>query len=250
MLIYLDLIFILNYWIDFLLLIATNIILKKKVNIIRVLIASFVGALTTFTVFIDNYSVLVIIKIVVCIIMQLIANKVTSIKSILENSFYFYLVSIILAGSLYLFKLDKLSVKYNYLLLFITTPIILYINKKQISKIDTYYKDRYDVYLYYKNKKYLFNAFLDTGNKLYDQYKKRPIILIHSNKIKFNYNDGLLVPIETVNSKSVLKCIKADKIIIDGKEIKNVIVGLSDKEFKIEDINMILHKDIMGGIRW
>lgn len=250
MLIYIDLLFILNCWIDFLILITTNIIIRKKISYKKIFISSLLGGFSTFTIFISNKIILFILKIIICILMEMIVNGVTSIKSVLEDSIYFYLVGIILAGTLYILKLDNMNIMTYYLLLIIITPIILYISKNKILKLDLFYKDRYDVLLIYKNKKYFFNAFLDTGNKLYDPYKRRPIVLIYSKKIKFDYKDGLLIPIETANYKSLLKCIKVDKLFIDNKEVKNVVVGLSDKKFNIEDVNMILHKDIIGGIRW
>lgn len=249
MLIYIDLLFILNCWIDYLLLITTNIIIRKKISHKKVFLASLIGGISTFTIFISNNIILSILKIIICIFMEMIVNGVESIKSIIENSLYFYLVGIILAGTLYILKLDNLNIFNYYLLLFIITPIILYISKNKIIKIDLFYKDRYDVLLIYKNKKYYFNAYLDTGNKLYDPYKRRPISLIYSKKIKYNYKEVLYVPIETANNDSLLKCIKVDKLIIDNKEIKDILVGLSDKKFNLEDINMILHKDIIGGLR-
>ena len=249
MLIYIDLLFILNCWIDYLLLITTNIIIRKKISHKKVFLASLIGGISTFTIFISNNIILSILKIIICIFMEMIVNGVESIKSIIENSLYFYLVGIILAGTLYILKLDNLNIFNYYLLLFIITPIILYMSKNKIIKIDLFYKDRYDVLLIYKNKKYYFNAYLDTGNKLYDPYKRRPISLIYSKKIKYNYKEVLYVPIETANNDSLLKCIKVDKLIIDNKEIKDILVGLSDKKFNLEDINMILHKDIIGGLR-
>ena len=250
MLIYLDLLLILNLWIDFLLLVATNIILKYKVSYIRILIASIVGSLSTFVIFINNNFLLFCLKIFISIIMQLIANRFQGIKTLLENVFYFYLVSIILAGTIYLFRDANIGFKENFFLLILFTPLVLYINKRQIKKLNSYYKEKYTVELYYKNKRYIFNAYLDTGNMLYDPYKKRPISIIYSSKIKFDYESGLLVPMETANDKSLLKCIKVEKMIVDNKIINNVLIGLSEKPFEIQDINMILHKDIIGGFRW
>lgn len=247
MLIYVDLLFILNLWIDFLLLITTNLILKYNTSYKRVLFSSIIGAFSTFFVVINNKVLLLILKIIIAIIMQVIVNSYKGFKTLIENVFYFYLVSIILAGTLYLLKLDKINMKENYLILLLATPIILYINNKEIKKLNNYYKEIYIVTIIYKNKKYLFNAFLDTGNVLYDQYKKRPISLIYTNKIKFNYDEGILVPIETANKKSLLKCIKVDKLIVEDKEYKNAIIGLMNKKFNIQDINMILHKDMLGG---
>lgn len=249
MLIYLDLLFFLNWWIDFLLLITTNIILKQSINKKRTIIASFFGALSTFTFFINNDSILIMLKIIICFIMQLIMNGYKGMKTISENVFYFYLSSVILAGFIYLFQIEKTSIKEKYLLLFLITPIILYLSNRKIKKIESYYKEIYEVVIIYNKKQYKFNALLDTGNNLYDQYKRRPISLIYSNKIKFDYNNGLLVPIETANKKSLLKCIKVDKMIIDDKEYKNAIIGLSNNKFNIQDINMILHKDIIGGLK-
>lgn len=247
MLIYIDLLFVLNLWIDYLLLITTNIVLKYNVSYKRIIISSIIGAFSTFLVFIDNNILLTILKIIICIVMQLIVNGYKGIKTLIENVIYFYIISIILAGFLYMFNLDKLSIKENYILLIIVTPIVLYIYKKQIKKIDNYYNETYSVTIIFKNKEYKFNAYLDTGNKLYDQYKRRPISLIYSTRIKYSYDDLILVPIETANYKSILKCIKVDKIIVNNKTIKNAIVGLSNEKFKIQDINMILHKDILGG---
>lgn len=247
MLIYIDLLFILNCWIDYLLLLVTNLILKYNIPYKKILLSSIFGGLSTFLIVIKNTYLLFALKIITAIIMELIVNGYNGIKNMLENAMYFYLSSIILAGGLYMLKLDKLSIKYNFILLILVTPLILIISKKMIKKLDIFYKDRYDVTLYLKNKKYNYNAYLDTGNKLYDQYKKRPICLIYDKKIKFDYENGLLVPIETANSKSLLKCIKVESILLDGKVYKDVLIGLVDKPFNMENINMILHKDMLGG---
>ena len=249
MLIYIDLLFILNVWIDFLLLLITNMILKRKIIYKRILLSSLVGGLLTFTIFINNKNILILLKVLICIVMQTISNGYKNIKYTVENTIYFYLTSIILAGTSYLLGIDKFTFKYNFILLFILSPIILIIVKKYLKKIESDYQERYNVTIVYNNQKYYFSALLDTGNKIYDPYKKRPISLIYSNKINFNYENGLLIPIETANSNSLLKCIKVEKMIIDGKEIKNPLIGLSDKKFNIDDINMILHKDIIGGLK-
>ena len=249
MLIYLDLLFILNLWIDFLLLVTTNMIMKNNCLYKRIILSSLIGACSTFLVFIDNSTLLIISKLLICIVMQLIANGYKGLKSLIENVFYFYLTSIILSGTFYLLNGNNIGLMERYLLLFVFTPVILYINSKKINKLNTYYKDVYDITLVYKNKKYKFNGMVDTGNNLYDQYKKRPISLIYFNKIKPNYEDLILVPMETANGKSILKCIKVDKMIIDNKIINKPLVGLSQNKFKIQDINMIIHKDLIGGIK-
>lgn len=245
MLVYVDLLFILNVWIDFVLLLSVNIVLRYTISYKRIVLSSLVGGVSTFIIFINNKPLSISLKIIICLAMMLISFKYKGVKTLIEEVFYFYLSSIILAGVFYLIKGNSNDPKMNLFLLFFLTPVIMKVYNKQVRKLDTYYKERYDVKLYYKNKIYQFNGYLDTGNNMYDPYKRRPIILIHTNKIKFNYEDGLLVPMETANNETLLKCIKVDMLEIDGRKVKNVLVGLSSKKFKIQNINMILHKDII-----
>ena len=89
-------------------------------------------------------------------------------------------------------------------------------------------------------------GFIDTGNNLYDPYKKRPIILISN---KYYRNDNfILVPYHTLSGNGLLKCIKPDIIFIEGIGYKgNVLVGFSDSPNLIDGIDVILHKDVMKG---
>ena len=102
--------------------------------------------------------------------------------------------------------------------------------------------------MFLNNKKYLFSAFLDTVNKLKDPYKKRPIILVNTDKIKFSYEDCILVPYETVSGNGILKCLVVDKIVIDNKHvIIKPLIGISNQMFKIEGINMLLNSQTLEG---
>lgn len=246
--IYVDLLFLLNVWIDFLLLYSVAIILKRVVSFYRIIIASLFGGITTFLIFfqIDSFHFF-IIKFIICCIMLFISF---SFRNFLENLFYFYLVSIILAGFIYMIKINiEISDFFaNFIMLIIFTPVVLYFYNFKVKKVSNYYNYLYNVKLYYSNNIYNFTAFLDTGNKLYDPYKKRPIVLLFSNEIAFDYSKGFLVPYETANSKNLLKCLKAEKMIIDNKVIKkNIVFGLVDKEFNLGEVNMILHSDFIGG---
>ena len=182
--------------------------------------------------------------------MVFITFKYKSFKSFCENIIYFYLVSIILGGFITIVK-DYMSVESfieNFIILSVFTPLILYFYYKKVKKINNHYNNLYDVELYYEDKIYKFKAFLDTGNKLYDQYKRRPIILVYTNKIKFDYTKGIMVPFETASGKSIIKCLEAEKIVINNDTIrKKVIFGLSNEGFNIDEVNMILHSDLIGG---
>lgn len=249
--VYVDLVFILNVWIDFFLLLSVSLILKRNASVKKILFASIIGGISTFFLFFSiSSTMLIVLKLLICCLIIYISFSFKSLKSFIENIIYFYLVSIILAGVIYIIKnnYNVNDFSHSFMILFILTPLILYFYYKKTRKINNHYNNLYNVNLYYHDNVYTFIAFLDTGNRLYDQYKKRPIILVNTKDIDFDYSKGILVPFETANGKTVLKCLIADKIIIDNTVIrKNVLFGLVNEKFNMEDVNMLLHSDLMGG---
>jgi hypothetical protein len=97
---------------------------------------------------------------------------------------------------------------------------------------------------------YEFNAFLDTGNKLIDPYKKRPIILVRENIISdSDIKKTLLIPYYTISGDGLLKCIIPFKIYINDIECnKKVLVGLSNN-IKLDGVDCILNEKMLGEIK-
>ena len=88
----------------------------------------------------------------------------------------------------------------------------------------------------------------------YDEFKYsetaslNAIIKVNTDKIKFSYEDCILVPYETVSGNGILKCLVVDKIVIDNKHvIIKPLIGLSNQMFKIEGINMLLNSQTLEG---
>lgn len=249
--IYLDLIFALNLFFDFTLLFSVNYILKRKTKLIRLILSSIVGSLSTFLLFISfNSFELFIIKLIISILMILISFGYTDIKYFIKNIYYLYFISILLGGFLYfidislyykhegiIFINNNLSI--NFVLMLIISPIIIYLYIKN-KKEEINYKKYYDVQINIDNKKLILNGFLDTGNKL-KSYSGYPIILIKKNLINFNNKKLIYIPYNTVNNKGILKCIKLNEIKINDKIInKNYLIGLID-DINIDGVNIILN---------
>ena len=63
-----------------------------------------------------------------------------------------------------------------------------------------------------------------------------------SNSVNLKDYKTILVPYETVNDKGLLKCIKANKIDIEGVGIKTkFLVGIMDDKISIDGVNCILN---------
>lgn len=257
--IYLDMMFMLNFCFDFILLLSVSIVLRRNISIKRLLLGSILGGLTIFILFIKiNNLELFIIKFLISLLMLLVTFKYRNLKYTLRNLGFLYINSIVLGGFLYFlnvqfsYKQEGLVFYYNglsinFIILIIISPLIIYIYIRQSISLKNTYSLYHKVNIYFNNKTYKVNGFLDTGNKLKDPTTNKPVIILKENIIK-NIKDYYLIPYTTIKDKGVLKCIKVDKIEISDVGIKEkVLIGLI-KNLKMEGIDCILNTAIMEEI--
>ena len=180
--------------------------------------------------------------------MVVISFGYKGIRYVIKNILYMYILSTLLGGIIYLFNIKvSNNVFLSYLIIIIIAIEVMVLYIKENKKMKNIYNNCYKVDIYFKsNDKLSLIGFVDTGNNLYDPYKKRPIILISN---KYYRNDNfILVPYHTLSGNGLLKCIKPDIIFIEGIGYKgNVLVGFSDSPNLIDGIDVILHKDVMKG---
>jgi len=260
MTIYIDLVLFLNFAFDFLLLMAVNIVLKRNVKLIRILLGALIGSLSILFLFIKlNSFTLFLLKIVVSILMTLITFKYESIKYTFNNLLYLYMISTILGGFLYLLNIEfsykqeglvfyfkGLSI--NFVVLLISAPIIIYIYIRQAKALKNNYSCYYKIEIVFKNNQSItLNSFLDTGNKLKDPITKKGIILINKESIKGKYNirSPMYVPFNSLNNHGLLKCFSPKYIIIKDKIYTNYLIGLSDNKINIDGVDCLLNYKLM-----
>ena len=243
MIIYVDVIFILNIFLDFVLLMSVSVILTRHVKIKRIIMGSIVGGVSIFILFINISSIIsFIFKLFLGILMSIVTFGYKNIKYTFNNLFYLYTLSFSVGGVMYLLMEKGI---YNYLVLIIGFIVVLFMFVKQSKSYQDNYSNYHKVEIYIKEKKYSLTGFLDTGNKLYDTYKHRPVIIVNK-KINYNFEDIIYVPCITINNESILKCLKTDKVIIDNHVFTNYLVGLSNKNINLDGIDCILHSKMKG----
>ncbi len=260
--IYIDLILFLNFAFDFIILLTTSILLKRNTKLIRIFIGAIIGSITILVLFIPftTFS-LFIIKIILSIIIILSTFGYHDIKYTLNNLFYFYIVSIILGGFMYYLNLEfsyknigivffHSGIGTNYIFVLILGPLVLYFYTKMMKKYKNDIKLYHKVDLYINNKIIKLNGLMDTGNTLVDPYNNKKIIIVYNKELNklINNRNFYLVPIESVNNSVLLKCIKVNKVFIEGLGIrKDVVVGLSNDKIKRNGVNCILNYLLMEG---
>lgn len=256
--IYLDIVLLINFGFDFLLLLSVSLILRRNASIYKLLIGSFIGSISILTLFMKINSIqLFFIKLIISILMCISSFKYKNIKYTIKNIIFLYLSSIVLGGALYLLNIEfsyknqgiifyknKLSI--NFIILIITTPIILYIYIKECKSLKTNYSNYHKVEIKINNETIKCNGFIDTGNKLKDPYKKRPIILMNNNYLEKKDINKIIVPAHTIMGTKLIECIKINNLKIDNNEIKKeVLLGFINKKIKIDGIDCLLNYEIM-----
>lgn len=246
--IYLDFVFLINFFFDFLLLYGTSKILKKIVSLKRLLLGSFIGTISLLFLFFSLSSLeLFLFKALISIIIIIVTFGK---KNFFQNITYFYILSIILGGSLYLLDITftyknsgmvfiKNGYVLNFILVLIVSPIIIYMFVKENRAYKLKITTKYQIEIYLNENKYLLEAILDTGNTLTDPYKHRPIVLIDK-KINHKRKRVIYVPYKALNTEGVIPCIIPDKVIINDKEFKNCLIGLSKEKFSLNGASCIL----------
>ena len=261
--IYIDLVILLNFIYDLLLLMTVDITLKRHIHIKRLLLSSLIGALSIIILFIPiNKYILFILKIFISIIMVLIAFCFKNIKYTLSNLLYLYMSSVILGGFLYLlniefsykrkglvFYFDSFSI--NYLLIIIIAPVILGLYIYEHKKYKSTYNFNLSIEIVFLNGKSLYcRGFIDSGNKLRDPISKKYVIIL-SHKLLSSYiniRSPMYVPYKGVNETGLIKCFKIRYLKVNNQIFTNYLVGISNNSFNLNGIDCLLNYKLMEDI--
>lgn len=220
--VYLDLIIILNFFYDTLIVLAVSVLLRYRVNLKRVFLSSLIGELSLITLFIrlDNIFLL-LLKLILSLIMVLLSFGK---NNYFNNLFYFYIITIILGGSSYLINGSNMYT--NLVLMIILSPIIItlyIINARRIKKELTIV---HDVIIVDSDNTIKLRGIMDTGNNVVCPITRLPVVFV-SDKLKLESNKLFVVPYRTIDNEGVLNCKMPDEFIMDGIIVKCLVATSS-----------------------
>ncbi len=264
MIVYADVIFLENLIINYVILYVTILLTKIKKSNFRILISSALGSAYA-VLSIENNNIFC--KLILSIIMIIIIFPTSNFKKILEILAIFYLISFTTGGTAialsYFIQEGKINlIEGNVLIKFpilvssmgVTVGIFLLVFafksiKRKISKKDIIY----DMEIFLKNKSIKIKALLDTGNMLKDPLTQKSVVVVTKRCLKKILSDEFFINMECIlggdkignienrikiipfnslgNEHGILLGIKSNKVIVDNIEIKDVIIGIYEKEF-------------------
>lgn len=194
MTIYIDVVLIENILMNYIILFTTGLILKIKIKHLRLILASFIGAIYSIIAYmgiLEIYSSIVL-KIILSIIIVYISFNPQNIKKLWKDILIFYMVSFVFGGAafalIYIVKPQDILMKNGLFLgtyplktvllgaivAFIIIITAFTVVKTKISKKDMYCQIKIKI-----NGKYIkAKTMIDTGNMLKEPITNTPVIIV------------------------------------------------------------------------
>ncbi len=267
--IYIDILFLINLIIDYLIISSTGIILGYKIITWRVLCASIVGATYSVIVFFPQLKLfnIIIFKVLISIIIVIISYKYSSFLSVLKSLLVYYIINMVYGGGMYAFHhFTSAGTKMNFsngvyyidlpLWLIITLTFIFYFVIKLFTRIsDTRanIKTIEEVTIDLGEVNVNVKALIDTGNTLYDPISLLPVMIVQSNVFYGKLSNSFLNECSNGNASSLpfLHKVYPDLKIrfIPFKDItgnKKVIFAIKPRKIVLKSSNKELPTNLIG----
>ena len=194
MTIYLDLIFLENVFMNFIIIYATAIIIKKEIKIFRIILGSTIGAIYACIYYISNLEIYssIFLKIILSIVIVYISFNSKKIKDILKELLIFYLTSFTFGGvtfallyfinpesilfqngvlvGIYPLKMILIGGLIGFVIIIISFKTI----KNKITKKDMFCRLK----IWFKEKEIILNGVIDTGNFLKEPITGHSVVIV------------------------------------------------------------------------
>lgn len=202
--VYPDVVFVLNFFIDFILLFLLKTISKKKSKIIRMAGAGAVGGLFAAILcifpWINPVIRVVVMNIAASVLMLVIAFGRMKLSELVKQVISLYLITYVTGGlinSIYYYTNFRLnltrfgsSLTFSNMKWYVVPVLILLLLPLTLLLLwwMRWYKavtpKTYDVELIFKEQRVLTKGLMDTGNRLYDPVFKKPVVVVENVLLK------------------------------------------------------------------
>lgn len=212
--IYLDLLWLQNLIMNFLLLFTTSKCARIKIRVLRLLLSSAIGALYAVAAILPQASILqsMLVRILVSIVMLVAAFGLVDIKKFLKLTALFYAAAFLFAGAsfglYYLLETENILsgdiAIGNYPLYLLAAASLIAIalfrfiwsvTRIKASDCESLYK----IEVCFDGETISMEALLDTGNRLVDPISRCPVIVVEFEGIK----DALLPEVKVLFEQSL-----------------------------------------------
>ncbi len=244
MVIYIDVLLFTNILINYCILSATKKFLHINTKEYRLLLGSLTGALFSLTTFLPslNFFISLTIKFICSITISLISFGYGNIKVFSKYIVSVFLITNIFAAMMIAFyqiaKPSKMAIINDNIyfqidsVVLVILSVIIYTIILILQKIlsDNYTDTLVNLNVTIDNKEFTCVGKIDTGCTLTEPFSNAPVIIIEKEVLKDVSNKKeRIIPYKVLGGSGVIYAVKAQKTIIDKKEVKKEIyIGMFD----------------------
>ncbi|MEG0894791.1 MAG: sigma-E processing peptidase SpoIIGA [Oscillospiraceae bacterium] len=270
LIIYIDILFIINLYIGYFLIVATKRILNINISIIRVILGSILSGVFSLIILVDMpIFIWIIVKIAMLLLLYLVVFFQKG-KKPFKTIFGFLFVNFAFAGLMfflyYIISPPNMQMK-NGVLYFDINVVILFtytvIAYLIIVAFDFIFKRKastsqlHTLTIEYNGKSTAISALYDSGNKLIDIFTGLPVVVCNLNKLNgilsqsmytcfendcqsTNFSEKIrVIPISSVGGNKLLMAFKPDRILVDNFTT-NAIIAVSKDSFNNTNYDAII----------
>lgn len=261
--IYLDVLIVLNIYVNFFLLKATAKFTHISLRIGRCIISAVIGSVFSLTILLPDpgFIISMTIKLIAAAIIVLIAFGLKDKKSFLRLLVYFYIINFIFAGVVGFFYIAFnpafVTVKNTYFYIdfsilslviftafayFAVTAVRRLIDKGADSSRE------YSITIKYNQNTITCDALADTGNSLIDAFTGKPVIICPQQKLKieddfssceaeeiFEKYGFRMIAYSTIGNTGLIPVLTPDEVVITDKE--------GQRKFNVEALIGIINRE-------
>lgn len=258
--VYIDRLFCLNFWMNFLILRLSAVLLKEKINWMRLMLSCVVlsafDSAAICCIRFENAFILLALQMLFCMLGAACIFSFHGIRSLFRQTLLIILVSALFGGILT--WIDSIfALNGNNIRKFASIIIISAISYKLLQYAVLEMKRRrckeqrlYSVILTHKGRNLSVRALLDTGNGLIEPISGKPVCILQTNEAEKLYKkeEGvLLIPYRAVGTKKgILYGFIADSMKLiseeEQREILKPVIGITDEKISTkQEYEMLLN---------
>lgn len=256
---YIDLLFLLNFMMDSLILLSVKTVLKEKTDNKRIFGGGAVGSglmCLLIVVPMPAYLKNILLYLAVPVVMLSVALRIRNVKMLLKAFGVFYITAFLWGG----IQLSLRPYIRKGSIFFAVSVVSYYVLKgcwQMMTKIRDRQKTICEVSICTKNGEYRMKALIDTGNTLTDPVSKEPVCVIGKDTARQLFSTERdkkirYIPFRTVDGEGVIPVLRAEKMCIYLSEeqwVTRPVIGIGRQVMQEEEYQMILNPDIIGGAR-
>lgn len=253
---YIDVLFLVNFLMDYILLLITKQVLKCKGGYGRICLGAALGAFLTCVIVAIQipyaFIKLLLFHALVTAVMLIVGLPIRGIRNYAKAVIVLY-ISGVLVGGIFSFLDQYVQIGSLFFALAVASYYLASGSLGVLNRVFHFGASRYHVTLYLNGNCCEAEAILDTGNRLTDQLTGKAVSIISSRLadqlLEKKYLEGVrYIPYRTVgNHSGAIPVIPVDKIQVVGREeqwFEMPLIGISEESSFGKEYDMILNPDI------